>query len=540
MLKSLSGPVVRLFCVIVIALLCYGTLRITFATWSLETDTTNLPLLVDDVGEHGLTALDGRKYTADNWVFSLLPLFAVVFAAFPRSPFALMTLGWLICLAAAALAAVVATRISGKRLAWPAAFLTFTVAAGGNPETLGVYGFMTYPATHNITVVWGLAGILAAQAYVGGGRTAWLVLSAALLLLATLSDPWGLAVFIAPMVLAGAAAVLFREKGDATRRLHVVAAAFIGVGGLSYTRVLGLLDFLPTASVALAPPEMIAFNVKRGLVALGRIFNLAPWTAGAGGPSSRVATLVDIGALVLLAGLLAFAYRRRWGQLAADVKFLIVASVLSCLGALSSFAIFVFPEGDWVGRLFQNLVVLVPALLIGVTFNLPEGALKRPVQAYAAVLLLLAVLSGPLGRPAEWFAPLPQPETRGSEAFRAFAREHGLVKGYGPRELRIEGATWLSDGALKAYPLEFDGQVWRWGIVHQSAALWYRPPADPAAPEFLVLGEGMAGCPALEVCLEAARRQFGPWERRLEFVSPYHERATVLVWPSSITARIEP
>ncbi|WP_269716093.1 hypothetical protein [Caulobacter sp. NIBR2454] len=538
MFKSVFRPAAGAFCTIVIALVCYGSLRVALATWSLETDTTNLALLVDDVGEHGLSALGGRRYTVDNWVFSLAPLFAGVLAAFPRSPMAVLVVGWLLSVAAAALAAVLATRLCDKRLAWPASFLTFVAAAGSNPETLGAYGFMTYPATHNITVVGGLTGLLAAHAYVRDGKIAWLGVSAVLILLATLSDPWGLAAFVAPLVLAGALAARFGASSRLARRLHAVAATFIVVGGLCYTRVLGLLDFLPHAEVVLAPPEVIAFNIKRGLVALSRMFNLAPWTSGLGGPASRAAALIDLGALAVLAGLLIIAFWRRWAQIGADARFLVAAAVLSCLGVLSSFAIFIFPEGDWVGRLFLNLAVLVPALLIAIACNLPEGRLKRPVQAYGALLLLLAILSGPLGRPASWFAPLPEPNAQGARAFGAFSAEHGLTKGYGPRELRIEGATWLSNGALKAYPAVFDGRVWRQG-PHQSAALWYAPPASPGAPEFLVVGEGMAGCPELQLCLDAAQRQFGPWARRLEFVSPYEERATVLVWPSSITAKIK-
>ncbi len=195
-------------------------------------------MLWHGVRAHGLGFLRDWMWAQDNWLFSLLPWSAALYALAGPRPALVVGTGWAVFVACAR-----TRRWLGWRLARrPAVWALLPVLLLASRPGLGRIGWLAHPVTHTVTLLWGLLALHAAVSWMTARRPWALAAVAAAVLIATLSDPWAWPALVLPVALAAA---LLRDGR--------LAVAVLVAGALAASRLGGVLDFLP-------PPRFEAAN----------------------------------------------------------------------------------------------------------------------------------------------------------------------------------------------------------------------------------------------------------------------------------------
>lgn len=511
---------------LLVAVGAWISFRRTFALWGAESDTADLVMLWEGWRQSGWSFVTSWFFTPDNWLLSLAPFDFALFAALGASPAVVVATGWLIFVACAALATILALQVSGRGAALWIAPLMFL----SGPFVLGTTGFLSYPVTHNISVAWGLLAVAAALRWLTRGRFGWLLLAGLALVIDAASDPWAAAAFLLPMLLACAVLLPLQAPPGTRGALATLLGVCLGAGWLAWTRLFGLFGFVARAHVDLADRAGLAAN----LAMLGRVvpllFNPVPGLP----ESSRVAGVVVWLVLVGLVGAAVLAVGRRFRKTTTELRFLLATGAFSCGGVVAAFLIGRLPLGLFVGRFFLNVYVLLPLMLACILSSLPAPRLARWGGAAMAGCMMVA---GVATDSRSWRQPLVI-QTAGPAGLAAFLERNGLRYGYGPYWGSYSGAvTWLSGGRVRIRAVAFDARTGRISPRRlQTSALWYRPADRPADVQdvFVVVRRDPENCDDLSVCRAGVVAQFGPPSRALVF-----EDAQILVWPGPIVDRLD-
>ncbi|NHO31702.1 hypothetical protein [Acetobacter fallax] len=484
-----------------------------FSLWSVDGDTLDPFVIMDGIRQYGVNFLYTWRYTQDNWVFSLLPGVAAL-TVLGFHPSLVVLSGWLIYIGSGILLTVLARLMIGRP-----GYLIAIIYLFCDREARGWTGFLSSPVSHDVTLLWGLAALLCAWFAIArhGG---FAVLSAVLVTLASLSDPWGQAAVAGPV--AGGAFLVFLLKKEVRRRAAWLCAMMVLSVVVTGTRCFGFLDWLPQTAFQLGTWAGFNANLATWFKGTARILNIIPGYTG-----TSLATTLGVWSVFLfvLSAVLPFLWRAR--QSISGAQWLVVGSMmLSCLCTSVLYVIGALPDTMNAARFFAVLVLFVPFLIL---FCLVQGrSWEGGFAKFASVaVLFLLPVSGLCSVPAQtWLRPV-RVYMNGSDGFIDFLKSHDLVYGYGPYwGTNPPGVTWLSRGSVIMRPVQFDGA----GSMRQRGAqvspLWYDGDVSTRGRRFFVaLVQDEENCSSLSLCRDALQKHFGTPAERLQYGA-----IQVLVW----------
>lgn len=500
------------------ALLVFGlwvSYRYSVASWAPESDMALPAMLWQGVHQHGLAFLRTFHFTPDSWLLSSVPLFFLLFAWFGDAPALVIALGWVILVATAGVAFLILRSVSGPVSGALAAIMILL----SNRSAMGEVGFLTYPVSHNVSVLGGLIAVYSTMRWLASQEVWWLAATAIPLACVGVSDPWVQAAFTLPMVFA--CLWLSVDPRHAGSRVGArIAALTFGVVAIAIqTAGFGLLDFAPVHMSRLASPS----GWLHSLDFLSRVsavwFNILPgrdtaypWTPG------FVDIAVNTGALLLGTALVAMLALRAFG---ADPKFdlLWVAGAASCACMVGAYVALDIPKSMATGRYLMAAYVFAVMLF--------ASALARHWPHISTLSRAAAVLYGSMlcgagvasGVPV-WASPQPVLRESGAERLAGFLQAQGLRYGFGSYwDSHANAVTWITRGAVVVRPVRFDPSSQTFAPRReQTSLLWYTPADAPANQStFLALKAGWEDCQDVAACADAAERQFGPPQRVFHF-----------------------
>lgn len=519
---------VELAALLLIGFGLFVSCRYAFGFWRADPDVFVTVQIWRGVRQFGPEFLTTWSYTQDNWLFSLIPFTSLLFEGFGAGLATAVFPGWMIFVSSVALTSWLAYRLAGLRVALVlAAVLLFA-----NFWAIGRASFLGYPISHNLSMAWVLLTLVVAVRALERQSAIAAVAAAVLVFINLVSDPWA-AVAIAGPLTAVSGVVAFLNRGTALGRIAALLSAATAIAFLlAYTRVFGLLSFLPKSHFRLADLDIMRLNLGWAQRSLGTTFNIIP---GADLQTTPPRLFGALSAAVLIgwAMLLTAKDLVRAGvgrQLVAGV------AVLSIVGMCVLFVVSRFPPDLGVGRFFPHVYYLgglLVALVAAERWARWSLAPKAAITAYGALFVLAGVLSAP----DVWMGQRKPAGHERALELAAVLQARGLSYGYGPfwgtDSLVMDT---LTDGRVTIRPVSFmTGRVRR--RPAQTSSLWYTPRAEPQGDQrrFVIAMNDGEECPVVETCVQAALRQFGPPTERFE-----HGEAVILVWPRPLAPQIDP
>jgi hypothetical protein len=431
------------------------------------------------------------------------------------SVYAMVVLGWLFFAANAVLAALIARRLAGRR-AFQAMLLIFLSVPLG---AMGIGGaWLTYPVTHNSTMTCALACVLLALGHLDRGGRGKLAAIGFLATIAGISDPWFVAAFTVPLLVA--IWPFLRGSDPVPRRRGRALAAIVLIAlGLTKLKLLGLVWFLPGAKSSTGGGSFLLGQVQAAL----QTFLLL-----AGGEYAA------LGLAFLVAAALVFAFMRKGAVSEAPraddlaVRFVPRLVITSCVLVLLSFLASRFAASGGGGRYLVNIVYLAPLGVIA--FWAKRGAAPAWPIVPAAFYLLIGLATTPalLPRPGADFYPEARQVVAALEA-------RNLTNGYGRYFIaaNANAIDVLSGGRIAVRPVNPDDAAAPFvPFLGQGSALWYsdREIAEAPSRSFLIL-DPVEECPDMQACVSMAGRQFGA--PASSFTT---EGLRILVWNRSLVS----
>jgi hypothetical protein len=499
------------------------TWRAVAVNWFVDADLVNVVMLRDGVAAQGLHFLTTWIYTTDNWVFSLLPAYALVYAVLGETPAVLVMSGWVVFALCAALTALLAARLTGRALVGMAVFALLVCA---NYLVIGPAGLLGHAVTHNSSLVWCLLAWLAAWRGLRLKQLGWMIAACVMGLLVSLSDPWAMAALLLPALLSSALLALLAPKAE--RRLFIVSfLLWLLTALLARTRVLHLLSFLPGYAVQRPDVHTLGDNIAWTVRSLGLAFGLMPGSDLTG----ALAIGVAFAALLIVAGVSVLRLAVRWRSLDHARTWMVLCLVLSILGTTAGAVIGPTPSGFTALHFLVNAYFLVPVLMVVSVCWLPSPPLARVVALWAVLVGATGLWGN--GTMLRHFAQADVSPVRAVKPLTdLLAREH-LSYGYGPYwGAQANAVTWYSRGSVTIRPVRFDPLTGKVDSLHeQSSRLWALPSDAPPnqATFFLIVGNDGEICPDPARCESAAIAQWGPPARRLTTTGPRGD-LVILVW----------
>ncbi|MGI4802878.1 MAG: hypothetical protein ACRYG8_54370 [Janthinobacterium lividum] len=491
-----------------------------------DADMATVPLVYEAVRRHGLSALSTWHYTQDNWLLSVIVPELPLHALLTPCPWLPALTGWGFFVGGCIIAALLARPVVGRTTA---ALLGGTLLFA-SPAGLTGFGFLAHPASHDVTTFWCLLALLPAASCLNG-RSPLLLLpvTAAALVVATISDPWAQAAFLLPLLLAALVTMV-----ASTGRMRWVAALIALAtlpAWLAGSHAFGLMPTLTQMHLNRGPLSALPAHLLAGVTGLGLLFG------GNGLLSAVIPTGVawqaapGLCVLGLLLALAVVALWRRGLQPSTPAGFLMVVCLLSSAGTLSAFGLSAFPADVSFTRLMLNSYVTLPLFLClalgGWSWRVGAAALGA-----ASVLFVAGGLSDRWEPVREHSVGAAGWQTR----LTGFLEAHHLHYGY--------GGYWGSDanssrvrtcGAVTIRPVSAPGGDLPIGPNgSQVFDDWYDPgDAGVDGPtRFFVSVPEPGLCLDPGQCRALAVRSFGQPERILTW-----ERHEILVWSHPILFR---
>lgn len=489
-------------------------MRYSLHLWHADPDVAVPVNLWRGVQRHGWSFASTWHHSPDNWLFSLVPLNALLLAISPHDPTLIVLTGWVIFIASVALSGVLMAQVSEGASGWRLA----AVVSFANYQALGAAGFLSYPITHNISMLWALGALwLGAKAVEQSvlWRGALLVAATAFCLLANaVSDPWAGAAIVLPLALAAliSGALAWRELAG---RIALVLGVVAGLVLLTaQTHVFGLLSFLPPSPFIFTSADGVMLNAGwgfRALAAMGGILPHANWDSAPVIVVNGVVTLAVLAIAMIFSVLLL----RRANVATRLVVGVCVVSIGAITGAL---LVGEWPRGLLMGRFFPN-VYFFGAILVGFVIARLWRAWPATVKLAAGIYVALFVLAGAGSYPRVWMGVVAPRTNDDILAVSKVLEREGLTYGYGPYWGSYAiSQEWLTHGRVIIRPVSFRDGVFRRRQA-ETSRYWYMRSDEPKglSERFLVLVSDGEECPVMDDCVVQAARQFGLPTREVPF-----------------------
>ncbi len=512
----------------------WSSLHHALWAWPADPDLATPWLVWREVLREGPRVLLRWRFAQDNWLLSLLLPDLALFPLTGGSPRVVLLQGWAVFVLSAALLFALLRPVAGPR---PAALLAGLLLLAG-PPALGHVGFLTYAVSHQVSTLWGLAGLCAACTVLRRGRPLLLLAVLVCQVVGCLSDPWLGAALALPLLLA--ALLLAALRPDARRRALALAAT-VALGMVLVRARLLVLHALPGADFVPAPPAAWPARLLWAARCLAAMLHLLPvplpdplWLPP---PALALPELLPPLAAALWAAGRLWRARR---TLAPAHALLALTAALSLLATPAAMTVDAVPLEAGSGRFLGNIMVALP-LLLGCAWAAAPRPARLPRAALAAWATLL-VLAGLAAAPAElWRLPASLATPR-DLALADLLEAHGLHEGYGGYWASGSSAiTWITGGRVALRPVRASPPPGSPGPSHveprlpQTFPAWFpvagQPPAAGNRSVFVAQPEAEL-CPTLPDCLALARRSFGPPDETLQ-LGPL----PILVWNRPVLAR---
>ena len=495
------------------------SLKTVFGANGVDADFDFLHDAWQGVQVHGIGWIRHFLFTPDNWLLSIVPFNFLSFELFGMRAWLAVASGWVVFVLAALFSALLAHELGARRgaLLLPVPLLLM----GWYAQRLG---FVAYPASHDVTNMYGLAALLCAIRGIRTGRRGYFALVLWLLAAGSVSDPWMMTAYDLPLLLyCAVAGLLPSPTARAMRWLAVIALAAIL---LVRTHMLWTMRFLPSASPNLASLHMMAANASYLVKDLGGLLNIVP-TERMNDMLPALLSLAGAG----VAGFAAWRAARQAGMMQEVVpRFFFAMASLSTLLTVAAFVLLNITQGDYSGRFLINVLYL---FLIFVVVAIARGWRQMGWWQKSATGLFMGLflVCGLITTAPVWGAPGFAMQTNGAEEIIGLLQANGLTYGYGPywgAEANV--VTALSSGRNIIRPVTFDPKTgWlRPQISHAASAPAWLTVQDvpPGQREFFVyVASDGEECPDPALCIAGLTAQFGPPERRVE-----NGAASILVW----------
>ncbi|MBV9782766.1 MAG: hypothetical protein JO264_03005 [Acidisphaera sp.] len=494
-----------------------------FDTWNVDADAADLVLLWQGTKLHGIGFLESWGYTQDDWLLTLFPITAAICETIGPFPFSILGLGWVIFAANIVLTAALTWRLSPT-----AGLLIIPALLLMGHDALGWAGFLSYPISHNGSVVWGFVAVLAAAYWIRHGAIAALLISAAAQIADVLSDPWSAVAFALPILFASLGVAILQSRS----RLRLALCSAVSLLALLclWTQAFGYLSFLPPADFEFTDSNGLVTNLAWLSRSLQTIWSPFP---GVDQPDPLAGLLV----ISMMSACIVCTWKTagKWLQrMHPDQHFIILAGTLSCLLPVIAFLSGNFLLALSIGRFVVPLSILAPAfLLVGLCRS--WALLSVWSRLLVAAFIAMMIVSGVASRPEAWERFRIGPKADGVTAIVKFLAAHSLTYGYGPYwGIEANAVSWISRDAYRIRPVNFTpngGIVRRYG---QTSPSWYQRGDAPAGTRrffVAVVGDG-ENCPEPDRCVRGVESEFGKADETLVLDDPglRFGPITFLVW----------
>lgn len=511
------------------------SLKATFHLWGADSDMADPVLVWNGLITHGPAFLPAWRYTPDNWLLSLFPIDFALFLLFGTAPVVLIITGLMIFYTSVGLIGLIVGRERGMIAGW----ITGAILLFAGQPTLGADGFMSYPVSHGITLVWGLIGLFLSTRWLDTGRRGYLIGGGVCLYVATQSDPWALVAFVAPIGVASGLLWLSDRRDRLARQpsqaLMIMSATVVV---LVESRLLGLLAFLPLPANRVGNWQTMQHNLIQATHYIVVFFNILPGSLNHQGtiPSSIV-TIVDVSIFSAVIRLACLRLIQNRGSISLQRRFIALIALLSILAMLVALAITRFAIGMFTARYFGNLFAFVPILL---AMTLPDASqmARRFDLSVIIALALMFVISGIMSNRDVLNTRSPHVRLNGIPRLAGFLEHHGLSYGFGPYwGAQANAVGWVTHDRVMIRPDVFIKALDRFvpkGI--QTRARWYKPveTTQHHGPVFLIVPSDRSACGSAENCITIAEHQFGKAHTILSY-----NAWSILVFHHPITPQYE-
>jgi len=133
----------------------------TLGSFRPDADASQAAMLWHGIGHYGPGFLKDWIFTPDNWVFSLYPISFSLFALFGPEPALVILTGWLVFVASVLVSGAIAKVQGAARSAVIVPLALLFSGLYAHQE-----GFLSYPASHNVTNLYGLVAFLCLLAWI--------------------------------------------------------------------------------------------------------------------------------------------------------------------------------------------------------------------------------------------------------------------------------------------------------------------------------------------------------------------------------------
>ena len=459
-------------------------------------------------------------FTPDNWLLSIIPFNFLCFALLGAQPGLVIFSGWLVYALAALTCGALAQTLGARRAAILLPILLLCL--GLFTQT---HGFASYPTSHDVTNLYGLAALLCALRGLRHKNDAYAPLVLLLCLLGTLSDPWMIPAYDAPMALMGLALLWrFRRRVPAHRvRELLLGTALILL--LLRTHLMALFGFLPAVSAKFASPALAAHNGAVLLRDLGGLFNLLPWEYSA--PMLQGSLCLGVWAIAALTASLG-ARRAGLRQNRLLLVFILTGG-LSMAASTTCVTLINVPMAGFSARFVLNVLYLFITLL-AIMLDLGWQSFNNWTKTGFSAVMLLFFIAGLASTAPAWRKPGFAVQDRQVENRIEFLTKNHLDYGYGPYWGALANAvTALSHGKIILRPVMFNTRNGMMTAVvrAQSSLNWLTAQDIPRGQKnfFIWVADDGEECPNIRLCLAGITTQFGPPVRVL-----HDGAASILVW----------
>jgi hypothetical protein len=497
-----------------------------FTAWSADPDTLEAVVVWRNVKDHGLGFLPSWSFTPDNWLLTIIAPESLLFQMVGAPPSLVVGLGWAIFLGDVVLTAIIGSMLGGRMLGLAVA--AYLLVA--NEDVLGKVGFLSHPASHTSSLLWGLAALACMARWLRPGAWPWLALSTLGLGVDCVSDPWALVGFALPMALATG---LLAATGRDRRRAGLGLGATLVAAVVAVTRVFGILDFLPRNPVQVADIPTFDANAAWLSRSVGVLFNPIPGL-------HHPADLTTVGVCLILGILVA---RSAWELARASsadpdsARFLLVAIILSAGLPCAAFLLSRLPLSIYVGRFVPSLVVFAPVLVFA-CLRRCRGRLPAWMKLGAPAFFGLIAIAGVASDPAAWRHGWRGVNLGVTPELTAFLAEKDLTYGFGSYwGTSANAVTLLSDGGVTIRPIWFNaGPGFIAGQIGQTSSRWYRASDRPPGQRrfFVAISKRDDACANPEFCVSGLKAQFGP-----TIAIEHFRDLTFLVWDHPLDVRTD-
>lgn len=474
-------------------------------------DLVNGPIVWHEIRIYGLSALSQWNPTVDNWYFSAYPLNFLIYSLFGNySEWSIIAVQTIQLMMIAFIAALIVRKMtSGSCLSW----LIMPLICG-----LGAYtwrhGLIAHPFSHNITNLYGLLCCYIFMTNKSRSISYKDVLIGVLSIIASVSDPWFLASYYLPLLIAYIFSVAFtRERGALS------ALPFIISGIILFSHVIEKTLGLPVAEFHIGNFENWVSNLNWLFIGIGGMLNLF-FVEG----SAKQYHLFYYLSFAIIFLLLVLSIVKKSKYSSYDLLFL-----MSVCGISSSFII---SDTEWK---YYSARFLINVVFIGLIYIVAFSVNNK--SRLSVLFLGVLFCSGMYSHYNSYMGKAVPTSSR----ILSFMKQHDLKYGFGSYWATGSIAVnWLSKSEYVIRPVTFD-PTYGYMIYpgrSQTFNFWYNPENNDAIKrQFIAITDGInsEGCRDKNLCTSAVIKQFGSPDETLTMGN-----MTFLIYNSPILSKKYP